>query len=264
MPTNPSSAQSDTSRHNGAYSGGPVTAEGKSRSSLNSVRHGLCGRTFFLLTDEDPTEFQSHEATWLAAWRPRDFAERNAALIAVRALWREMRADRLEADVLGELFAAGGIEDEGERQAAKAAGMKALGTVLRYRARIEREFAAAIRDLGELQQRRLAPSQTTRPKAARPSEPEPANRPVAAGVATNGGAGRTRAHPQSTPAPGLGGDGAPCGLAASQEAGLVRPSPIALGRLREVPTLQWEPIGWTGPPWWWVPAASSAATRHVS
>ena len=58
--------------------------------------------------------------------------------------------------------------------------MKALGTVLRYRARIEREFAAAIRDLGELQQRRLATSQIARPKAARPSEPEPANRPVAA------------------------------------------------------------------------------------
>src|SRR4051812_3384613 len=103
MPTVPSSAQSEASRHNGAYSAGPVTAAGKSRSSLNSVRHGLSGRTFFLLPDEDPAEFQAHEATWLAAWRPRDFAERDAALIAVRALWREIRADRLEADVLGGL-----------------------------------------------------------------------------------------------------------------------------------------------------------------
>ena len=180
MPTTPSPAQSEASRHNGARSAGPVTEAGKARSSLNSVRHGLSGRTFFLLPDEDPAEFQAHEATWLAAWRPRDFAERDAALIAVRALWREMRADRLEADVLGELFAAGAIEDEAERRAAKAASMRALGTVLRYRARIECQFAAAIHDLGELQQRRLAPSQATRPKATHPGEPEPANRPLTA------------------------------------------------------------------------------------
>ncbi len=177
VPTTPSPAQSTASRHNGARSAGPVTEAGKARSSLNSVRHGLSGRTFFLLPDEDPAEFQAHEASWLAAWRPRDFAERDAALIAVRALWREMRADRLEADVLGELFAAGAIEDEAERRAARAAGMRALGTVLRYRARIEREFEAAIRDLGELQQRRLAPSEATHATAARPSEPEPAGRP---------------------------------------------------------------------------------------
>jgi hypothetical protein len=175
MPTTPSPAQSATSRDNGARSAGPLTAEGKTRSALNSVRHGLCGRNFFLLPDEDPEEFKDHEATWLAAWRPRDFAEQDAALNAIRALWRESRADRLEAEVLGDLFAAGGITDEAERQAAKAAGMKALGTVLRYWARIAREFDAAMRELDALRQRRLAP-----PQAARPSEPEPARRPVAA------------------------------------------------------------------------------------
>ena len=75
MPTTPSPAQSDASRLNGSRSAGPVTDAGKARSSLNSVRHGLRGRTFFLLPDEDPEEFRAHEATWLAAWRPRDFAE---------------------------------------------------------------------------------------------------------------------------------------------------------------------------------------------
>ena len=127
MPMSPTPAQSEASRHNGACSAGPVTAAGKVRSALNCVRHGLTGRTFFLLPDEDPDEFKEHEATWLAAWRPRDFAEEDAALVAIRALWREIRADRLEALVLADLFAAGGIADEAERQAAKAAAMKALG-----------------------------------------------------------------------------------------------------------------------------------------
>ena len=54
MPATPSPVQSEASRLNGARSTGPATATGKARSALNGVRHGLCGRTFFLLPDEDP------------------------------------------------------------------------------------------------------------------------------------------------------------------------------------------------------------------
>ena len=222
MPTTPSPAQSDASRHNGVRSTGPATAAGKARSALNSVRHGLTGRTFFLLPDEDPDEFKEHEATWLAAWRPRDFAEEDAALVAIRALWREIRADRLEALVLADLFAAGGIADEAERQAAKAAAMKALGTVLRYRARIAREFAAAMRELDALRQRRLAAAAG---RATKRTQAGPGAGRGGRGAGP-GGAGRTRARPQPAPAPGAGGDGtagaAPGGLAAG-----LRPVPPA-------------------------------------
>ena len=167
MPTTPSPAQSEASRLNGAHSTGPATAEGKARAALNGVRHGLCGRTFFLLPDEDPAEFRQHEAMWLAVWSPRDLHEHEAAEAAIRAMWREIRADRLEAQVLTDLFAAGEIADDAERQAAKAAAMKALGTLLRYRGRIEREHRAAMAALDALRQRRLA-----RPSPARPHEPE--------------------------------------------------------------------------------------------
>ena len=168
MPAAPSPAQSDASRQKGARSTGPLTVAGKARSSLNGVHHGLCGRTFFLLPDEDPAEFQAHESLWLAEWRPRDAQEREAAAAAIRAMWREVRADRLEAAVLTDLFAAGAIADEAERQAAKAAAMKGLGTLLRYRGRVEREHRQAMADLDALRQRRLA-----RPSPAQPHEPEP-------------------------------------------------------------------------------------------
>ena len=120
MPTTPTLAQSTASRQNGARSAGPATTAGKERSSHNSVRHGLSGRTFFLLPDEDPAEFREHEAMWLAAWSPRDLHEHAAASCVIRAMWRAIRADRLEAQVLTDLFAAGAIADETERQAAKA------------------------------------------------------------------------------------------------------------------------------------------------
>ena len=41
---------------------------------MNAVRHGLSGRIFFLLSDEDAAEFTAHEAMWLAVWAPRDLA----------------------------------------------------------------------------------------------------------------------------------------------------------------------------------------------
>jgi hypothetical protein len=173
MPVTPSPSQSEASRLNGARSAAPASDAGKARASLNGVRHGLCGRTFFLLPDEHPAEFQAQESLWLAEWNPRDPQEREAAAAVVRAMWREVRADRLEAAVLTDLFAAGAIADEAERQAAKAAAMKALGTLPRYRGRVEREHRQAMADLDALRQRRLA-----RPSPAQPHEPEP--RPEAA------------------------------------------------------------------------------------
>jgi hypothetical protein len=57
MPAAPTAAQSAASRSNGARSRGPATPEGKARAARNSVRHGLSGRTFFLLQDEDRADY---------------------------------------------------------------------------------------------------------------------------------------------------------------------------------------------------------------
>ncbi|MGD9508179.1 MAG: hypothetical protein AB7I59_13415 [Geminicoccaceae bacterium] len=168
MPATPSPAQSEASRLNGASSAGPVTDAGKARASLNAVRHGLSGRSFFLLPDEDPEEFAAHEAELLATYRPRDHAEREAVLALVRATWREIRGDRLEAQVLGDLFAAGRIADQTAREAARAAAFRQLATVLRYQARIGRELTTLRAQLDALRQRRLGAQPPVR------DEPEPA------------------------------------------------------------------------------------------
>ena len=168
MPTTPSLAQSEASRQNGARSHGPATDTGKARSALNGVRHGLCGRTFFLLPDEDPAEFRRHEALWLAAWAPRDLHEHEAAEAAIRCMWREERADRLEALVLTDLFAADRIADQAERRGRQDGRLQGAGHAAALprpdRARARRAMQA----LEDLRQRRLA----RRPRA-RPSEPEP-------------------------------------------------------------------------------------------
>ncbi|MGD9509551.1 MAG: hypothetical protein AB7I59_10940 [Geminicoccaceae bacterium] len=167
MPTSPSPAQSEASRLNGTLSSGPVTDAGRARSALNAVRHGLSGRTFFLLPDEDPAEFAAHEAEILAGFQPRDHTEREAALTVVRAMWREIRGDRLEAQVLTDLFAAGKIEDQAAREAARAAAFRQLSTVLRYQGRIGRELEAARATFYALRKRALGARPAVR------SEPEP-------------------------------------------------------------------------------------------
>ncbi|MGE3294051.1 MAG: hypothetical protein AB7I59_22895, partial [Geminicoccaceae bacterium] len=39
---------------------GPKTAEGKARSKMNALRHGLRARAFGLLPEEDPGEWAVH------------------------------------------------------------------------------------------------------------------------------------------------------------------------------------------------------------
>ena len=169
MPAQPTAAQSRASRANGARSLGPVSDAGKARAARNATRHGLCARSFVLLPDEDPDEHAAYEAMWLRTLHPTDLPERDAALAVVRARWREMRADRLEAQILTDLFAADGLADEAERRAVKAQGMKALATLIRYRHRIQRDHDLAMAALEALRQR---PQLADEPEPVRRSEPE--------------------------------------------------------------------------------------------
>ena len=97
-------------------------------------------------------------------------------------MWREERADRLEAQVLTDLFAAGRLPDPAEADAAKATAFKSLSTLLRYRGRIEREHRAAMQALGSPRQRRLAAPSRAATKRTR-TEPCPRPPPVPAAAA---------------------------------------------------------------------------------
>ena len=104
MPASPTAAQSEASRLNGARSSGPATPEGKARSALNGTRHGLRGRIFTLLPDEDPAEWAALLDGYLARLRPIDAAETLCVERLAACNWRERRLERIEAETL---FAAG-------------------------------------------------------------------------------------------------------------------------------------------------------------
>ena len=80
---------------------GPKTPEGKVRSSSrNALKHGFRARTFALLPGEDPAEWALHLTDLRAALAPADAYEEKLVAALAAAMWKEVRADRQEAEVL--------------------------------------------------------------------------------------------------------------------------------------------------------------------
>lgn len=154
--------RAEQARVNGARSAGPVTPEGKARSALNAVRHGLCSRQFWLLPDEDPAELARLRAALVLELRPEGAAQMEIAETVVECWWRRRRASRLEAQILADSLAADTHDEQ-------ARAMRALATLIRYRARIERERESALASLASLQEaaaERAEPVAATAPRSA--------------------------------------------------------------------------------------------------
>lgn len=110
-----------------------------------SRRNGLCSAAFFLSPDENPEAYAAFVRDVLAALAPADGLQLRLAHQAVQAMWREARADRLGPVILVDLLCADALDDQAEAAARREKAMRFLGTLLRYRARIERDRDRALR-----------------------------------------------------------------------------------------------------------------------
>jgi hypothetical protein len=78
------------SRANGAKSRGPVTADGKARSSKNALKHGLLSSDVVLASESKETFKQLLDAL-IARWQPADQAEMICVEHMAAAEWRIRR-----------------------------------------------------------------------------------------------------------------------------------------------------------------------------
>jgi hypothetical protein len=78
------------SRANGARSLGPVTPEGKARSSCNALRHGLLAKCV-VLSNESPAGFQELHDQFVNRFGPADGVEDGLLEEMVAASWRLRR-----------------------------------------------------------------------------------------------------------------------------------------------------------------------------
>jgi hypothetical protein len=182
-----SSARAAASRKNGARSRGPKTAEGKARSARNALKHGLRAQKHVVLPEEDGGEFKALLAAFIAELAPVGALQAVLAQRIAVAAWRLMRADRIEAEVLGHQQRGDG--DLGLAAIRDCYGAGALATLLRYRSGALAEFTRSLRALKALQ----AESRAQAAAAAEARAPAPA--PVRLAAA------RSDRHPKRPTAP---------------------------------------------------------------
>ena len=73
----PTERQSESARINGAKSHGPISAEGKEKSSRNSLRHGCTASHTIILACEDPKDFERMVEKYDTMYKPVTLEEQN-------------------------------------------------------------------------------------------------------------------------------------------------------------------------------------------
>jgi hypothetical protein len=97
-----SAARLEANRENAQHSTGPQTPEGKSRTRLNGLRHGLTGQTV-VMPFECRKAYERHTARIIEALQPAGDLERDLAQSIADDKWRLHRARSIEEN----LFAMG-------------------------------------------------------------------------------------------------------------------------------------------------------------
>ena len=91
------SNRTEANRANAQLSTGPRTQEGKQRSSLNALRHGLTGQIVVMPT-EDLQAYQRHVASFVDDLRPKGPMESHLVQSLADTAWRLNRVASLEAN----------------------------------------------------------------------------------------------------------------------------------------------------------------------
>jgi hypothetical protein len=137
------------SRANGALSRGPVTREGKKRSSQNAVTHGLLARTT-LMEGESPDALKALFTEHLACLLPAGTVELGMVQEMVAAYWRLRRAWAIETRTLDKEVAIQSGDDQLDRMAkafTSLADKPALALLNRYETRLHLIYHRALQNL---------------------------------------------------------------------------------------------------------------------
>ena len=144
--------QTIANRENSLHSTGPVTAEGKAKSSMNSFRHGLTSKQI-VLPGEDAEEYDAFREEHIEIYKPANAAEHVLVEEVCAASWRLMRARGQETAILQKLLGdKAGLHAEFATLFVEKP--KEVARLLRYITTIERAYYRAAAKLEKMQQER--------------------------------------------------------------------------------------------------------------
>jgi len=165
MPKPRTEAQRAAARANGAKSQGPTTPEGKAKSALNSVRHGLLA-SFLVLRTESDSKFLAILNGYLDEYHPEGQTENRLVEVIAAAQWLEERCwtlttaliditmDRMEHEIAAEFREIDNATRTALAFLKEADQSAALVLLNRYAARHNREWHRAIDKLRKVQKER--------------------------------------------------------------------------------------------------------------
>ena len=99
-----SQAQINANRANALKSTGPRSAEGKSNSRFNALKHGIDAASI-VIPGEDPADYDALVAAYHRDFRPESPSETFHVDTMLRADWQKRRLQRVEADLHRTLLA---------------------------------------------------------------------------------------------------------------------------------------------------------------
>ena len=127
-------AQINANRANALKSTGPRSAEGKSASRFNALKHGIDAASI-VIPGEDPADYDALVAAYHRDFRPESPSETFHVDTMLRADWQKRRLQRVEADLHRTLLA----ETPG---ASLAAALLSDSPAAKLLARVQRQIAA--------------------------------------------------------------------------------------------------------------------------
>jgi hypothetical protein len=139
---------------NGARSRGPVTAEGRRRSSLNAIRHGLLSKAV-VLNNESEEGFAQLLAQHLTRLAPADDVEHEAIEEMVASIWRIRRLWTIEKRLLDNGIAKRQDTDERDRLAGAWSDLASgndLHLLDRYENKLHRMYRRSLNNFLDLRE----------------------------------------------------------------------------------------------------------------
>lgn len=152
-------ARLEANRRNAALSTGPRTEEGKNRSKLNAMRHGLTAQVV-VMPEEDLQRYQAFGQGFFTDWTPANTTETQLVQTLIDTQWRLNRARANENSffALGHFGTAANIDPgDPEIHAALTAARMLLDrsrdfdNLSKHEQRLTRIFQSTIKLLRELQ-----------------------------------------------------------------------------------------------------------------
>jgi hypothetical protein len=189
-------------RDNATHSTGPRTAEGKSRSAQNALKHGFRAAEFTVINLEDSAEVEALQADLVHVYQPVNTQELFAIERMALAQQQILRASRLEAGLFSQMISSqiddygdpfhfvvttrGEVTREqnlnvtfGQTFCSVNATSKAVPVMLRYQAQAERLYRRALEEFERLKKLRPdIPNDLPQDDLAEPALDEIPNEPI--------------------------------------------------------------------------------------